>query len=70
MKKDEVFSFFVKNGLHACCVQETKMENFTEGDGKEIWNNRGLRWSGEGAVGRSGGVLTFWDEELFCASSS
>lgn len=70
VKKDEVYSFFTKNDLVVCCIQETKMENFSEREVRRIWKNRGMWWSAEGVVGRSGGVLTFWDEERFCCSSS
>lgn len=30
VKKDEVFDFFTKNELDICCIQETKLEVFSE----------------------------------------
>lgn len=69
VKKDELGSFFSKFNLDICCVQETKLESFTERDGMSIWTSRGIKWCAEGAVGRSGGLLTFWDDKkLSCLS--
>lgn len=34
IKKEEVGSFFTKYKLAICCIQETKLGSFTEGDGK------------------------------------
>lgn len=68
-KKEELWSFFLKNDLDLCCVQETMIINFSKKDGAGIWKNRGIKWCAEGSIGRSGGVLTFWDEERVCCSS-
>lgn len=47
-KKDEVADFFLKNNLDFCCLQETKLESFSENDGKKIWKNREIKWCAEG----------------------
>lgn len=69
VKNNELFSFFINQKLDMCCVQETKAVNFFEKDGNRIWKNMGLKWCLEGTVGRSGGILTFWNEESFICSS-
>lgn len=35
-KKDEVADFLSKNNLDFCCLQETKMESFSDRDGRRI----------------------------------
>lgn len=69
VKKDEMFSFFSKSKLDICCIQETKMESFSDLEGQRIWKTRDIRWSAEGSIGRSGGILTFWDENSFEVTS-
>lgn len=69
MKKDELFSLFTKHKLDFCCVQETKLTSFSERDGLIIWKSTGVGWCVEDAVGRSGGLLSFWDEQKFSCSS-
>lgn len=69
VKMDEIHSFYTKNDLDICCVQETKMETLSEKDGKCVWRSDGVLWSAEGAVGRSGGILTFWKDNKLCCTS-
>lgn len=70
LKKDEIFSFFSSNNLDICCVQETKVEEFTELEGRLLWKSiEDVKWSCEGSSGRSGGILTFWDDSKFRCSS-
>lgn len=69
VKKDELWSFFTKNELDVCCVHETKVVNFSEREGAGISKTKGIKWCAKGAIGRSGGVLTFWDEDRVCCSS-
>lgn len=69
VKKDEVVAFFNKNELDICCVQETKLETFSEMEARRMWRTAEVRWGCEGSVGHSGGLLTFWDERKFVCSS-
>lgn len=69
-KKDEVANFLFKNHLDFCCLQETKMASFSDRDGRRIWKNKAIRWHAEEAVGRSGGILSCWDESKFTCVSS
>lgn len=68
-KKVEVANFSSLNSLDFCCLQETKMESFSEKDGRRIWK-KGVQWSVENAVGRSGGIITCWDDRKFVCTSS
>lgn len=42
IKRDEVYKFFEKNKLDFCCLQETKMEAFSDSEGKWVWKDDGL----------------------------
>lgn len=53
-----------------CCIQESKMENVKEGVCKALWGRRGImRWTFRASEGRSGGIITMWNEEIFRMSS-
>lgn len=69
IKKEEISSFFFNNKLVFCCVQETKLEAFSEDVGRNIWNKLKVGWCAENASGRAGGILSFWDESRFISSS-
>lgn len=69
VKKQEIFNFFTKNDLNLCCVQETKIEGFSKMEGRLVWKKMGVGWCCEDSVGRSGGILTFWDQSKFVSSS-
>lgn len=70
VKKCEIASFCSKFCLDFCCLQETKIEQFSDRVGKRIWRDKDIRWCTEGAVGRSGGILTCWDDQKFACVSS
>lgn len=65
VKKDELHTFFTKHNLDVCCVQETKMTALLEREGWGIWKSLRVGWCVENAAGRSGGLLSFWDEQKF-----
>lgn len=70
LKRDEIFSFFTINNLDICCVQETKVEEWSEEEGILLWKKAAeVKWGYKGSMGRSGGVLTFWDDSKFRSSS-
>lgn len=69
-KKDDVAIFLMKNNLDFCCLQETKMASFSDHDGRRIWKDKDFGWCAEGAVGRSGGILTCWDARKFTCLSA
>ncbi|KAL6583818.1 hypothetical protein OROMI_003107 [Orobanche minor] len=45
--------------------KETKLEVFSDEVGRELWSRDGVGWYSENAIGRSGGILSFWDESRF-----
>lgn len=64
VKKEEIFSFFTKHEvevweLDICCIKETKIEQFSDAEGRRIWKSEEVEWATEGAVGRSGELLLF-----------
>lgn len=69
IKKDEIHSFFINNKLDFCCVQETKIESFSDLVGRSIWKSASVGWYALGSRGRSGGILSFWDANKFLSSS-
>lgn len=69
IKKDEVFALIMKNNIDFGCIQETKMEDFSDEVGRRIWKNSGFRWFVDKSLGRSGGILSFWDGNKFASSS-
>lgn len=69
-KKDDVAEFCYANDLDFGCLQETKLENFSDRDGRRLWKAKEVRWCAEGSVGRSGGLLTWWDDSKFACTSS
>lgn len=42
-KKDDVADFFLKNKPNFCCLQETKMESFSELVGRRIWKSKDIK---------------------------
>lgn len=69
IKRDEVRAFFFSNNLVFCCVQETKIESFSNSEGKAIWGSSSVKWCARGSRGRAGGLLSFWDESKFSSTS-
>ena len=43
-------------------IQETKKESLDINTIKELWSSKDIGWSFVEAIGRSGGILTMWDE--------
>lgn len=70
VKRKEIRELVRRLGVDVCCVQETKMENLEVSICKDAWGDRKLDWACRGSVGRSGGILTMWDDDIFCKISS
>lgn len=69
-KKAEVATFFSKFNLDFCCIQESKLELLPENEGRQVWRDKEIKWTIEAAVGRSGGLISYWDERrLVCVST-
>ncbi|KAL8487745.1 hypothetical protein ACS0TY_024176 [Phlomoides rotata] len=70
MKISEIKQMIQRNSIDMCCIQESKMEKFEDRIGREIWvdNNFDLAWREE--EGRSGGIISKWDQNTFSKTSS
>lgn len=53
-----------KNQLRIVCIQETKQEFINEQQKKEIWDDTDIRVVMQTSTGLSGGIMTFWNNEL------
>lgn len=69
-KKEDVTNFFSKNYLEFCCLQKTEMDTLPGREGRFIWKAKEVRWSTEGVLGRSGRILTCWNERKFTCIST
>lgn len=41
--KEEIYNFFHKNELDVCCIQETKIEEFSDTVGMSLWKSGDVR---------------------------
>lgn len=68
------FGFIVKirsfniRGLGST-IKKMKIEQFSQDEGKKIWQSESVQRAVEGVIGRSGGTLTFLNDDKFCYSS-
>lgn len=69
-RRREIRSLAIKCNADIVCIQETKMENMKDRIYKSIWRYRVCDWAFKGAEGRSGGILTIWNENVFCKTSA
>lgn len=70
VKKEELHSLIRKHQIDICCIQETKMENLTELNCREIWGSNNVGWAHRESVGRAGGIAILWNSNSFVCSSS
>ncbi|KAL8544723.1 hypothetical protein ACS0TY_005092 [Phlomoides rotata] len=66
----EVRDIIKKQKIDMCCIQETKWEEVTKNRCMGLWGNPNLDWASRESEGRSGGILTIWNNEVFHKSSS
>ncbi|KAL8557651.1 hypothetical protein ACS0TY_004930 [Phlomoides rotata] len=69
-KRREVRDIIKKQKIELCCIQETKLEEITKFRCMGLWGNSNFDWAFSESVGRSGGILSMWDEDVFHKSSS
>lgn len=62
MKKKEIKKLIRNNKIEFCCVQETKLESIAEQDYRTTWGDGNFGWIYREAEGRSGGILSLWDD--------
>ncbi|KAL8544625.1 hypothetical protein ACS0TY_005015 [Phlomoides rotata] len=59
-----------KHSIDLCCLQETKLESISENVCKSIWGHSKFDWAFKASVGRSGGIISLWNSDLFHKTSS
>ncbi|XP_057794347.1 uncharacterized protein LOC131010698 [Salvia miltiorrhiza] len=69
VKKREIREIVRKMEIDVCFVQETKREILGLWELKMIWGGEDFGYAEQSAEGRSGGILTIWNEKKFVASS-
>lgn len=70
IKIQEVRDLINRLGVDICCLQETKLESVNERMARSLWGDGNFDWAARNSNGRSGGIMTFWNTEVFSASSS
>ncbi|KAL8511368.1 hypothetical protein ACS0TY_017963 [Phlomoides rotata] len=70
VKRKEIRDLICNQKIEICFIQETKMESIDIGVCRGIWGNRKCGWVSRQAIGRSGGIATFWDVEFIQCSSA
>ncbi|KAL8529763.1 hypothetical protein ACS0TY_006990 [Phlomoides rotata] len=68
-KIKEVGEIIRKKRVDFCLIQETKKEEIDEQLCKTLWDSNKVGWAFRGVVGRSGGILSMWNNEMFSALS-
>lgn len=69
-KRKEVKEYVKKFRVDLCCIQETKLSKMEEPICRAIWGNNSYDWVCKEAEGTTGGILTIWNPDCFCKSSS
>lgn len=70
IKKREVQELIRKFKPVFCCIQETKLEGMSAIQVKSIWGGDRVNWMVRNSEGRSGGILSMWDPDIFSCLSS
>lgn len=69
-KCSDVQRLIQKYGVEFCYIQETKKEIIDEAIGRAVWWRGRIGWSFYESKGRSGGILSIWNSEIFSSCSS
>ncbi|KAL8514363.1 hypothetical protein ACS0TY_013468 [Phlomoides rotata] len=59
-----------KQRIDICYFQETKVDKMKESIFKLVWGVSKFDWACKDSKGRAGGILTIWNDEVFCKTSS
>lgn len=70
VKKKEIKDLIARHRIDFCCVQETKLDSFSDVIGRNVWGGNNCDWAVRNAEGRAGGILSIWNSDLFSVSSS
>lgn len=70
IKKKEIHDLIGQHKFSFCCIQESKLEKCDDFICRSIWGRGNFEWMARDAVGRSGGILSIWNSDLFSCMSS
>ncbi|XP_019451799.1 PREDICTED: uncharacterized protein LOC109353895 [Lupinus angustifolius] len=70
IKRRGIRELVVKNGVDFLAIQETKMEVVDDKLCFSVWGNQHCNWDFIPSVGRSGGILSIWDDLKFSRLST
>ncbi|KAL8473783.1 hypothetical protein ACS0TY_030582 [Phlomoides rotata] len=59
-----------KRKIDICCFQETMVGEMKESICKSVWGVSKFNWASKESEGGAGGILTIWNDEVFCETSS
>ncbi|GLT28935.1 hypothetical protein SLA2020_038370 [Shorea laevis] len=65
VKRKAVRSLVRKEGINFACFQETKIEYIDQDICLSIWGQGNFDWVYKASVGKSGGLLCVWDNDVF-----
>ncbi|KAL8479964.1 hypothetical protein ACS0TY_026780 [Phlomoides rotata] len=69
-KKREIMEMLSKRKIDIGCFQETKVVEMKKSICKSFWGVSKFDWACKELEGRAGGILTIWNDEVFCKTSS
>lgn len=64
IERRRISSLILKNNADIFMIQETKLPILQEFVVKSFWSNNGIGFSFSNSMGRSGGLLILWKEEI------
>ncbi|XP_058786229.1 uncharacterized protein LOC131660883 [Vicia villosa] len=65
LKRRRISSLVIKSKADIFFIQETKLTNMHDFVAKIFWNRKDIGFSYSNSLGRSGGLLTLWKEDMF-----
>ncbi|KAL8498958.1 hypothetical protein ACS0TY_022064 [Phlomoides rotata] len=69
-KRMEVKDIIKKHKIELCCIQETKLEEVSKIRCMGLWGNPNFDWAYRESEGKSGGIHSIWNKDVFHKSSS
>ncbi|KAL8485188.1 hypothetical protein ACS0TY_027479 [Phlomoides rotata] len=69
-KRRGVKDIIKKQEIELCCIQETKIQEVSKIRCMSLWRNPNFDWAYNESEGRSGGILSIWNKDVFHKSNS
>lgn len=70
VKKREVRDLIRSQKVDFVCIQESKLEIVDDLICQSVWGDGQIGWATREASGRSGGIISIWNSEVFSCLSS